>query len=526
MADDMGYSDLGCFGSEIATPHINMMAKNGLRFSQMYNCARCCPSRASLLTGLYPAQTGIGYMVRNLGIKEYQGYLNDDCITIAEVLRNNGYQTGMSGKWHVSGEYNLSEKDNWNIGSKQHPTPKQRGFDRFYGILAGASNYFNPHTLMEEDQLINVKAEEDFYFTDAISEKAVDMIDEFSQNEDPFFLYVSYTAPHWPLHARQEDITKYKEKYLKGWDAVRNDRYKKLIEIGLISEKWKLSSRDKEVEKWEDAENKEWEDMRMAVYAAQIESMDRGVGTIIDKIKKYDINDNTIIIFVSDNGGAAELLSENGRINEKINPTRKGEKVISGNDVNRMPGAEDTFMSYDRPWANVSNTPFRLFKSWVHEGGISTPMVLYWPDMVKGKNEIKNEQIHFIDIMATLVDITDTKYPETFKGKKIIPFEGESFLPLIKGEKWKREKPIIWEHMGNCAVRMGKWKLVRTYNSDWELYNINDDRTELNDISKLNEEKVKELKEIYNKWAKRCNILPFETFLKLKRRKKYEKPKT
>ena len=295
FADDMGFSDIGCYGSEIDTPNINALADRGVRFTQTYNCARCCPSRASLLTGLYPHQAGIGHMIYDLGHPGYKGSLNNNSVTIAEVLKSAGYRTAISGKWHVC----KPELDN-------PSTPKRRGFDRFYGTLKGGGSYFNPPGLVSEDKIVK-NTDDDYYITNTVTDYAIDTINDFSKSNDPFFLYVAYTAPHFPLHAREEDILKYEKKYLKGWDVLRQNRHEELKKLGILDPKWEISKRDELSPPWEDIKEKDWEDRRMAVYAAQIDSMDQGIGRILDKLKESNIEDNTIIMFLSDNGGSAEF---------------------------------------------------------------------------------------------------------------------------------------------------------------------------------------------------------------------------
>jgi arylsulfatase A-like enzyme len=518
MADDMGFSDIGCFGSEISTPHLDELASDGIRFSQMYNNARCCPSRASLLTGLYPHQAGVGHMVDNYGVPAYQGYLREDCITIAEALKTAGYRTGLSGKWHVGGAYSIHPAD-WTPGDPGFPLPTQRGFDRFYGTLAGAGSYFNPHTLMDQDRFIRVNADEDYYYTDAISDKAVHMIDEFQRDGAPFFLYVAYTAPHWPLQAPPEDIAKYEGRYLAGWDRLREERYERLVKQQIIDDQWRISPRDDEAPPWEDVPNQPWEDRRMAVYAAQVERMDQGIGRILNQLRDSGVERNTLVLFLSDNGGCAELLEEDGRLEKKLARNRKGEKIRGGNIPDTMPGSEDTYMSYGLPWSNASNTPFRLYKHWVHEGGISTPCIARWPATMKEKGKIMHQPAHVIDIMATCLDVAGASYPEQFRNQSITPLEGESFSPVLSGNEWCREQPIFWEHEGNAAVRSGTWKLVRKFPGDWELYNIEEDRTELSDQSAANTYKVKEMEALYEEWAQRCGVIPWEQILKERERK-------
>jgi arylsulfatase len=517
LVDDMGYSDIGCFGGEIATSNIDRMASEGIQFTQMYNCARCCPSRASLLTGLYPHQAGIGHMTTDLGNPAYQGYLNDQCVTIAEVLGAAGYHTLMSGKWHIGGKYDVQSPRSWDPAKPGHPIPLNRGFEHFFGSLAGCSSYYRPHTLMRQDRFIDVHEDEEFYYTDAISDEAVGVIREFvprgsGGNHKPFFLYVGYTAPHWPLHALPEDIVKYEGRYKKGWDRLRKDRYDRMVELGIIDSKWKISPRHDEATSWEEAPNKEWEDHRMAVYAAQVDRMDQGIGRILQALRETGTEENTLILFLSDNGGCAEFLREDGPVQNQLYPTRKGEIVRAGNIPGVMPGGEETYMSYDLPWANASNTPFRLFKHWVHEGGISTPLVARWPAGIDGHRFV-HQPAHVVDIMKTILDAADVQQPTEYKGRPVRPTEGESLLPVLRGEPWKRRSPIYWEHEGNCALRRGDWKLVRKYPGTWELYNLEQDRTELNNRIGGEETRAKEMIAEWEHWAERCGVVPWERLI-------------
>ena len=384
LADDMGYSDIGCFGSEIATPNLDRLAAGGARFSQMYSFARCCPSRAALLTGLHPHQAGVGHMVANCGTRAYQGYLRDDAVTIAEVLKGAGYRTLMSGKWHTGGQMLAQEPEAWKPGTEGFPTPQQRGFDRFYGTLAGAGSFFYPHALTENGEFVQEYPDE-FYYTDAISDKAIDMIDEARQDDMPFFLHVAYTAPHWPLHATPEDIAKYEGSYRGGWDSLRQQRHEELNSLGILDPAWRISPRDADSHPWESADNSDWEDLRMATYAAMIDRMDQGIGRILAKLDALDIKDDTLIIFLSDNGGCAELMAEDGWRDHRsyVPHLPDGTRVQIGNRVDLKPGPADTFMSYDLPWANASNSPFRLYKHWVHEGGISSPCIVHYPALIE-----------------------------------------------------------------------------------------------------------------------------------------------
>ena len=511
LVDDMGYSDIGCFGSEIRTPNLDSLAEGGLRFSQMYNSARCCPSRAALLTGLNPHQAGVGHMVANLGVPEYQGYLKDNAVTIAEALKADGYSTFMSGKWHVGGDYNLADPDSWTPSAPGFPTPTQRGFDRYFGILTGAGNFYFPKTLMDQDTLVPLTDLDDFYFTDAISDNAVSMIGEGVAQDSPFFMYVAYTAPHWPLHAHEEDIARYEGQYRGGWEELRTSRHEKLKSEGVVDEKWEISPRDADSPPWDDVDDPDWQDIRMAVYAAQIDRVDQGVGRILDALRSAGVDDNTLIMFLSDNGGCAEFLAEDSSLPQPsrysgVNPD--GTPMVVGNIPGLRPGGAETFMSYDLPWANASNTPFRRFKRWTHEGGISTPFILSWPARIREPG-IVHSPIHLIDIMPTCLDAAGASHPTERAGQQTIPLEGESVLPAIERRDWARERPIVWEHEGSRAVRQGQWKLVSAIGGGWELYDMEQDRTELNDLYARNRPKAQELERIYAEWAERCGVLPW-----------------
>lgn len=487
MADDMGYSDIGCYGSEVNTPNLDRLAAGGLRFTQFYNAARCCPTRASLLTGLYPHQAGIGHMVGNRGYPAYQGYLNDHCVTIAEALKTAGYNTLMSGKWHV--------------GERRPHWPVDRGFDKYYGIISGGGNYFDitkakakgvKRTMAVDDKAFVPKPGK-FYMTDAFSENAVRFIDTYGRMKEPFFLYLPYTAPHWPLHAWPEDIAKYKGKYLKGWDKLREERYQRMIKMELISSKWKMSPRDTATWPWDDEKNKELLDLKMAVYAAQIERMDYGIGRVLDKIKEVGAEENTLIMFLADNGGCAE-----------------GGPVGFDDRKNGLPpGGVDSYMSYGLSWANASNTPFRRYKHWVHEGGIATPLIAYWPAVIKNAGSLTHQTGHIIDIMATCLDVAGIEYPKTYEGRELTPMEGKSLIPIFKGKERDGHEAIYWEHEGNRAVRQGKWKLVAAHNGPWELYDLEADRTELNNLADKYPQRLEQLKAMYESWANRCGVQPW-----------------
>lgn len=511
LADDLGFSDIGCYGSEIRTPNLDRLGRTGVRFTQMYNAARCCPSRASLLTGLYAHQAGVGHMMNDLSTPSYQGYLNRNCVTIAEVLRMHGYTTLLSGKWHVGGSYNILDSGSWRAGDATHPLPTQRGFDRFYGIVSGAASYFYPRTLMRDEEFLELESS-DYYLTDAITDNAVGMVESAAGTGRPFFLHVTYTAPHWPLHAPAEDIARYEGTYRHGWDAVRTARHEELKALGIVNPRWEISPRDPESRPWTETSQQDWEDLRMATYAAQVECMDRGIGRLLDCLGRLGIDGNTFVMFASDNGGCAEFLAEESdpgeRFRYRTDPL-DGRRIRVGNIPGLRCGGADTFMSYDLPWANASNAPFRRFKRWVHEGGISTPFIANWPARME-RPGIVHEPAHFVDILATCLDAAGAGYPTEFGDHDITPMEGESLLPLLEGADWNRERPICFEHEGNQAVRLGRWKLVRELGGAWELYDMEEDRTELHDLALANRPKAAELRTLYDDWARRCGVLPWE----------------
>ncbi len=513
LNDDMGYSDIGCFGGEVDTPNLDRLAAHGVRFTQFYSTARCSPSRASLLTGLHPHQTGIGVLTYDQGPEGYPGNLNKNCITIPEVLKNSGYRTYMSGKWHIARDLR-QPSDAW---------PKQRGFDHFYGTIIGAGSYFDPNTLTRDNENIESEAlsDEDFYYTDAISDQATRYIREHSQdNPDvPFFLYVAYTAPHWPLHAREEDAAKYEGRFDVGWDRLREERMRRMVDMGIIDRSWKLTDRDPTQPEWEAAENKEWLLRCMQVYAAQIDSMDQGIGRILGMLEETGQLENTMIIFLSDNGACAEPIPEDVDPDELVDSlaiarrhTRKGEEVRFGNDPSIIPGQENTYQSYGVAWANLSNTPFRLYKHWVHEGGIATPFIVHWPQGIHDKGSLRHTPAQLTDVMATVLEASGAVYPESYQGNKILPLEGQSLLPVFGRDTLERGT-LYWEHEGNAAVRSGKWKLVRNYPGPWELYDMEQDRTEMNDLAQQYPEQVVKMSALYWAWAKRCGVIPREKIL-------------
>jgi arylsulfatase len=524
----MGYSDLGCYGGEIETPNLDALAAGGLRFTQFYNTARCCPTRAALLTGLYSHQAGVGHMMEDRGpeFPGYRGDLNRNCLTFAEVLKPAGYRAYIAGKWHVTRHVAPEgPKHNW---------PLARGFDRFYGMISGGGSFYDPYTLARDNRQISPYADPEYqpqtyYFTDAITDHAVRFIaDHQRQHADkPFFMYVAYTAAHWPMHALAEDIAKYRGKYDAGYEPIRRARLAKAARLGLIDAEQGLSP---QAEAWDAVENKQREAACMEVYAAMVDRMDQGVGKIVAELKSAGRFDDTLIFFLQDNGGCAEPMGRGPTKNRRDGPrperptlaplaadalpnglvppqTRDGYPVRQGPNV--IPGPADTYVAYGRGWANVSNTPFREYKHWVHEGGISTPLIVHWPHGIAAKGELRRQPGHLIDIMATCVDVTSAEYPKQRGEHAITPLEGKSLLPALADRPLERDA-IYWEHEGNRAVRSGNWKLVaKGPGGAWELYDIRTDRVEANDLAAKYPDKARELVAKWEAWAARAKVLPW-----------------
>ncbi len=499
MADDMGYSDLGCYGSEILTPNLDKLANDGLRFTQFYNCGRCCPTRAALMTGMYPHQVGMGHMLTDYHRPGYRGNLDTEVATVAELLGAAGYQTLMCGKWHLTRFVDREgPKYNW---------PLQRGFDRFYGTICGAGSYFNPVTLTRDNFFLK-PPEGDYYYTDAMSEQAVAMLEAASRVNKPFFLYVAYTAPHWPLHAPDGVVRRYRGKYALGWDKMREQRHKRMKALRVVSPAWTLSPRDSRVRSWETNPYKLWQQRRMEVYAAQVDLMDQGVGRILEKVRQLNAEQNTLVVFLSDNGASAEEIGPDWTGLHIPEKTRSGQAVHQGNNPNMLPGSASTFQSYGIAWANASNTPFRLYKHWVHEGGIASPMIVRWPAVIRQGGQLTQQVAHIMDLMPTILAAAKVPYPSHFKGYTLRPLEGRSLLPVFEGKPFRRD-PLFWEHEGNKAVRDGKWKLVTHSRGNWALYDIETDRTEMSDLAKQFPVIVQDLQQQYEAWAKRCNVEPW-----------------
>jgi arylsulfatase len=499
LADDMGFSDIGCYGSEIRTPNLDGLAKGGVRFTHFYNSARCCPTRASLLTGLHPHQAGVGHMVDNP--KPFPGYTGDlsaECVTIAEALGAAGYQTMMAGKWHVTPV--TESKHNW---------PLQRGFERYYGIIHGAADFFNPVTLTRDNQAVEPEGD-NYYFTDAIASNAARYVRSAAVKEQPFFLYVAFTAPHWPLHALQADIDRYRGRYKAGWDGLRQERHRRMIEQGIVDERWPLTPRDERVPAWSEVSDKEWQQRRMEVYAAQVDRMDQGIGQILKGLRDTGQEENTLVLFLSDNGGCAEEIAARWGGLHIPKTTRSGQPVKVGNDASVMPGPDTTYQSYGIPWANASCTPFRMYKHWVHEGGIATPLIAHWPKGIERRGQITREPGHLVDIMATCLDVAGARYPTERRGQRVTPLEGTSLRPAWSGQALRRDRLLAWEHEGNRALRDGKWKLVAKHEQSWELYDLSADRTEMTDLSQREPARLRKMIALYDSWTERVGARPWD----------------
>jgi arylsulfatase A-like enzyme len=475
IADDIGYSDFGCYGGEIPTPNIDKIAAKGIRFTHYYSENMCAPSRAALLTGQY----------------HIRGYNTGNNITMAEALSTAGYSTYAVGKWHNAGEQ-----------IQDRSAPQKRGFSHFFGTPIGCGSFFAPLMLTRDGEPAENEWEsKDFYYTDAISENAIKYIRD-TPKDKPFFLYTAYTAAHWPLHARQEDIDKHKGRYSAGWDQLRKQRLARMKELGVIKNDTPLSERDEQVPSWENAKHKEWEQRRMEVYAAQIEVMDKGIGRIIKELENSERLNNTLLMVLVDNGGCHVEYSKDRKGPFLNATTRDGKPVRAGNLPKIMPGPEDTWQSYGRGWANASNTPFRLFKQYDHEGGIRVPLIVQWPGVIKNGGQITHQTSHVIDLLPTVLDAAGVEYPEAYKGKPVDATDGKSFIPLLNGEKQINHDILFWQHSQGAAVLQNKWKLVRVKNKPWELYNLSVDPVEMNNLAKKHPERVDELSLLWEEWRK------------------------
>ena len=525
LADDLGYSDLSCYGGEIQTPNLDGLAKNGLRFAQFYNSARCCPTRAALLTGLYPHEAGVGMMTADAGEKYpgYRGAIQPSTVTLAEVLKSAGYRTAMSGKWHVG----------------DRVSPIERGFDDFYGFTSGyAVDSFDERMMIrlpEGKPKLSYKPGE-YFATDAITDHALDFVNEMRKTGQPYFLYLAYQSPHFPVQSRAEDAAPYAKTYDKGWDKLRAERLTRMKKLGSAPKNAPLTPRSAihrpDVARrlgsmTADGANPAWETLaadrradlagRMKAYAGMVAGMDRNIGRLLADLKRNGELDNTLILFLSDNGACAEWEPFGFDLEKPAN-------VMAGAGINTgtpdrpnilhqgvalgSMGGPDTLFSYGSAWANLSNTPWRMYKHYSHEGGISSPLIAHWPARIKTGGQWRAQYGHVIDVMATLVDVAGAQYPGERNGVEVLPMEGVSLRPAFANQPLARKSPLFFEHDGSRAVRDGQWKMVAKRGGEWELYDIEADRSELNNLAAEQPDKVKEMATRWNEWANRTHVLP------------------
>ncbi|WP_324672765.1 arylsulfatase [Hymenobacter sp. GOD-10R] len=522
VADDLGYSDLGCYGGEISTPNLDKLAQSGLRFNACYNTGRCCPTRASLLTGLYPHQAGIGKMTFNEGAPGYVGSLNEHTVTIAEALRSAGYQTGMVGKWHISETIERKDKAEqlkWlahqvDFGdfAALNTYPTARGFDKYYGTIWGVVDYFDPFSLVYGNKPVKT-VPKDFYYTNALGDSAISFVDQFTKSEKPFFLYVAYTAPHWPIQALPEDIKKYENMYKDGWQALRQKRYKRLIDQKLFDQvttplpEFMFPDKD-----WATNPNREWDAHAMAVHAAMVDRMDQSIGQLIADLKRKKQFDNTVILFLADNGASSEDPTEFGPGFDRAGSTRDGQPVAFPKQKEVLPNGELVHAGIGEVWAHSLNTPFRYYKAKQHEGGIATPLIVHWPQGVQQPGRVVREPLHVIDMMSTFLDLAKASYPSTFQGRSITPSPGKSFVSLLTSAKAPAQRlhpELFWEHFGAAALRQQDWKIVRlNAQAPWELYDLKNNRSETKDLASQQPERVKAMSQRWQQLAEAYQAFP------------------
>jgi arylsulfatase A-like enzyme len=504
VADDLGYSDLGCYGGEIATPNLDALATHGLRFTQFYSTARCCPSRASILTGQYPHKVGVGHMVTDMGHPGYRGRLSENAVTIAEVVKAAGYRTFISGKWHVGTE-----------------DPTRHGFEQYFGTLISAQTFWDPAQYLRLPQGSKTRnyAGDAFYATDATTDYALDFLEDARTTRDqPWFLYLAYHAPHFPLHARPEDIAKYRSRYAGGWDLIRQERLARMKRLRLVAPGTRLSPRSKFTNHGEtvNAENPAWDTlpedrradlaMRMAIYAAMIDRMDQNIGRVTADLRARGELDNTLIMFLSDNGACAEWDPFGFDVSSSPNNV-----LHRGEDLARM-GSRGTYHSVGSAWANAANTPWRMYKHYSHEGGISTPCIVHWPAGFQRRNAIERAPAHLIDLMPTIVSASGAEYPERIDTRQIPPMAGLSLIPAMRGEGMP-ERTLYFEHEGTRAVREGRYKLTALRGGSWKLYDMERDRTEMEDLAGKQPARVESLAKKWDAWAVENQVTPLpETY--------------
>ena len=521
LADDMGYSDLGCYGSEIQTPNLDQLAQKGLRFTQFYNAGRSCPTRAALLTGLYPHQAGVGLMTFDQGLPGYRGNLTHNGVTIAEALKTAGYQTSMIGKWHVAETSLREDQRQWIAHQVEYDDfthrdnyPTRRGFDYCYGTIYGVINFFDPFSLIYGEEPVR-SVPDGYYSTIASADSAVACVNRYAKTDAPFFMYLAFHAPHWPLHALPEDIKKYEDVYKVGWETIRNQRYERMKNLGLFNTSDNFLSERQFNDAWADNPDNEWDARAMAVHAAMVDRMDQEIGKLIRTLEKNGQLDNTFILFLVDNGCAAEECQfYSGGGNDLPADLRNGQPIIFPKNKEIMPGTVNVNASIGPKWANVANTPFRFWKATMYEGGICTPAIAFWPEGMKVKGgSVTAETCHVIDIMATCLELAGTTYPDTYNGNTITPMSGISFASVLKtgrrdhrheflGFEHYREKALITENGLKIVQRQrhGEW--------EWELYDLKADRSEMHNISAQHPEKVMKWVEVFKEWAEQVDVVP------------------
>ena len=488
LIDDMGFSDLQCYGGDVPTPNINKLAGEGVRFTQFYNTARCSTSRAALLTGVYPHQAGMGFLESLVipGSKGTTGHLRDDCVTMAEVLDDAGYFTIMTGKWH--------------LGQDKGSPPWDRGFQR--SLSANIGELYFPDQQQKREAGIKVNGKrfdlddpkfgKDWYGPDLITEWGLKFIDESIAEKKPFFYYLPHCATHFPLMAPKEDIARYRGKYKAvGWDKLREERHKRQIEMGLVDPKWEMTPLPPDVPAWDTLSeaDKDRFDHIMAIDAAMIDRLDKSIGTLVEGLKERGVLDNTVIMIMCDNGGNAES-GPRGRLEGK------------------EPGGPKSVVFLGQCWATLANTPFWRYKHFTHEGGVSTPLIVHWPAGIPKDRDgkLETQPGHLVDIMPTVCQLTGAKYPTEYHGHKIQPEEGASLVPAFDGKPIDRKEPIYFAHEGNRGLRDGKWKLVMKFKGPWELYDMEADRTEMHDLIKDEPERAEKMIAAWDAWAKRADV--------------------
>ncbi len=517
MVDDMGFSDAGYMGSEISTPNIDYLASEGLKFSNFYNCGRSCPTRASMLTGLYPHKAGVGRMAKNGNAPGYEGSIKQEAATIAEVLSEAGYNTGMVGKWHVSATAEIENHNEWLANRlynenyvERHTHPLARGFNDFYGVLWGVVNFFNPFSLCDGYTPVT-EFDDDYYITYDLTRKAVEYIDSYSQEDKPFFLYLAHTAPHWPLHAPEDAIAKYKGVYDGGWEEIRNARYKRMEQMGLFEEYGNVLSARQFSAAWEKSATREWDARAMEVHAAMIDCLDAGIGEVLETLKRNGELDNTLILLLSDNGCSPEEPQKySPGLDDRPDMLADGTPIIYPKDKSVMPGAANTMTGVGAVWANVCNTPYRYWKAKMYEGGIKTSMVAMWGDGIEvERGSVIKSSGHVTDIMATCLDVAGVTYPQTNKGLETPQIDGESLVSIFKSGK-RENRNLYFEHFNERAIHSADgWKAVCGAKAEaWELYNLNIDPTEMHNVADENPELTAALVADYQSWANRSLVYP------------------